>query len=135
MLSAEDRALVVSAGDGSEWKAAGQDFTVDAPGRYLLAFDVLDLAAASWAARLVQSTAGGAPLPAVAGFGNPIEFGYGAGFEAPAANLARRRGHRLTTFAETPVAELGVQFAASNDAGMGVRLGAVTVHHVGASEA
>lgn len=134
VLSAEDGALVVSADDGSEWKAAGQDFTVDAPGRYLLAFDVLDQAAASWAARLVQSTAGGSPLPVVAGFGNPIEFGYGAGFEAPAAHLARRRGHRLTTFAETPVAELGVQFAASNDAGMGVRLGAVTVHRVGVSE-
>lgn len=135
VLSAEDGALVIAAGDGSEWKAAGQDFAVTAPGRYLLAFDVLDQAAASWAARLVQSTAGGAPLPAAEGFSNPIEFGYGAGFETPAAHLARRRGHRLTTFAETPVAELGVQFAASNDAGMSVRLGAVVVHRVGAPTA
>ena len=99
-------------------ESGGQDFVVDDPGRYLLTLDVLFQGAASWAARLVPSTAGGAPLPAVAGFGNPIEFGYGAGFDTPAAHLARRRGHRLTTFPETPVAELGVQFAASDDAGM-----------------
>jgi hypothetical protein len=122
---------MIVAGTGG-FKNAGQQVAVSGQNgkRFLLAWDMVDLAADTFSVKVRPFLGFGTNFPAAEGFENPINYGSSVGFESPYSLIARRRAHRMMLPFTANNDAFAFMFEGNNTAGSTWKVDNVILHEI-----